>query len=235
MAVQLINIGNIANDGTGDDLREAMIKINNNFEELDLRDYELTSASNIGTGEGIFAQRVNYDLQLKSLVAGTDVNITSNASTITINADGGLKELEFRSDNGNLSVTDNDFITVQGGNSISTSLSGNTLTVNYTGWTNLVEDTTPQLGGGLDAQGNDIFNAGVISATVFNGLLVGDVEGNVRGIDIRNINQYFENYWDFGVLGSTYTSSITWIIDNADVDQGTFVNPDIRVIDLGGI
>jgi len=29
MAIQTINIGNIANDGTGDDLREAFIKVNN--------------------------------------------------------------------------------------------------------------------------------------------------------------------------------------------------------------
>ena len=34
MAIQTINIGNIANDGTGDDLREAFIKVNNNFTEL---------------------------------------------------------------------------------------------------------------------------------------------------------------------------------------------------------
>ena len=35
MTVQLINIGNVANDGTGDDLREAFIKVNQNFEEID--------------------------------------------------------------------------------------------------------------------------------------------------------------------------------------------------------
>lgn len=64
MAIQLINVGNIANDGTGDDLREAFIKVNQNFEELDLRDDEQTTASNIGeVGEGVFAQRLNYDLQ----------------------------------------------------------------------------------------------------------------------------------------------------------------------------
>ena len=37
MAVQLVNIGRIANDGTGDDLREAFIKINQSLEDLDLR------------------------------------------------------------------------------------------------------------------------------------------------------------------------------------------------------
>ena len=35
MAVQTINIGNAANDGTGDDLREAFIKVNNNFADLE--------------------------------------------------------------------------------------------------------------------------------------------------------------------------------------------------------
>ena len=31
MANSIINIGTLANDGTGDDLREAFIKVNNNF------------------------------------------------------------------------------------------------------------------------------------------------------------------------------------------------------------
>ena len=35
MAINPINVGNAANDGTGDDLREAFIKINQNFQLLD--------------------------------------------------------------------------------------------------------------------------------------------------------------------------------------------------------
>ena len=69
MAIQLIDIGQVANDGSGDDLREAFIKVNQNFEELDLRDDEQTTASNIGGagGVGVFSNRVNYDLQFKKL------------------------------------------------------------------------------------------------------------------------------------------------------------------------
>ena len=53
MAINLINVGQVANDGTGDDLREAMIKINQNFEELDLA--TATVGTNLGnTGEGVF-------------------------------------------------------------------------------------------------------------------------------------------------------------------------------------
>ena len=37
MAISRINVGTLANDGTGDDLRQAFVKVNNNFDELDLR------------------------------------------------------------------------------------------------------------------------------------------------------------------------------------------------------
>ena len=55
MTIQNINIGQFANDGTGDDIREAFRKINENFDELDLREPESTTASNLGTGTGIFS------------------------------------------------------------------------------------------------------------------------------------------------------------------------------------
>ncbi len=44
MVQSTINIGTLANDGTGDDLREAFIKVNNNFNELYLRTPESTTA-----------------------------------------------------------------------------------------------------------------------------------------------------------------------------------------------
>ena len=43
MAIQTVNIGTIANDGTGDDLREAFVKVNANFSELDTRQPEKTT------------------------------------------------------------------------------------------------------------------------------------------------------------------------------------------------
>ena len=53
MAIQNINIGAYANDGTGDDLRSAFNKINQNFHALDL--LVATSESNIGAlGEPVF-------------------------------------------------------------------------------------------------------------------------------------------------------------------------------------
>ena len=48
MTVQTINIGTLANDGSGDDLREAFIKTNQNFADLDLRSPENTTVTNLG-------------------------------------------------------------------------------------------------------------------------------------------------------------------------------------------
>jgi hypothetical protein len=234
MAVQLINIGNIANDGTGDDLREAMLKINANFEEIDLRDDEQTSVSNVGTGAGIFKQKLNYDLQLKSLTAGANVTLTEGTDTILVDVDAGIQSISVSADTGGWNVPDsNADLTFTGGNKITTNVLNGTVTLNYNGWESLVEDTTPQLGGTLDANQNSISNASTIAATLLTGLHIGNTVGNVHDIDIRDINQYFQNYWDFGVLGAAYDSAITWIIDSADVDNGTFQNPDTRSIDLG--
>ena len=65
MAQQIINIGAIANDGTGDDLRTAGNKINQNFTELYLKDSdgiidkaELQAAMNASESFGSFKSAI---------------------------------------------------------------------------------------------------------------------------------------------------------------------------------
>jgi hypothetical protein len=66
-----INLGNVVNDGTGDDLRTAFEKVKTNFEYLYNNGFAPVSAENIGTtGLGIFKQKnSNSDLELRKLDA----------------------------------------------------------------------------------------------------------------------------------------------------------------------
>ncbi len=85
MAIQTINIGNIVNDGLGDDLRTAFQKVNANFATLDS---SLTiTASNVGTtGIGVFKQKTNTNLEFKNLVSGTKIALSDTGNAIVINS-----------------------------------------------------------------------------------------------------------------------------------------------------
>ena len=233
MALQTINIGTLANDGTGDDLREAFIKVNQNFDDLDLRSPESTSVSNLGnTGEGVFAQKVGSALQLKKLVQGSNVTLTSSTTGITINATGGLQQLNVVSDVGSMQLADGQTLNIQGGAGANTSVSGNILTINSTA--DVVSDTTPQLGGNLDAQGNDISNVNTLTASNFAGALTGNVQGLVYGVDIRNIEPNTAGF-DFGSLSNDVRGLSDWLIYQTDIDFGAMLTPDARSFDAGVI
>ena len=47
---------------------------------------EINTASNLGTGAGLYAQKSFYDLQFRSIVAGTNVTVASSATEVTISA-----------------------------------------------------------------------------------------------------------------------------------------------------
>ena len=59
-----------------------------NFRGLPSGTGEANTASNLGAGTGIFAQKVGVDLQFKSLVEGTGIGIASSSTEITISATG---------------------------------------------------------------------------------------------------------------------------------------------------
>ncbi len=87
MTQQLINIGSVPNDGTGDPLRTAMNKVNQNF--TDLYTTPLVSG-NVSVGNST----VNIFANSTTVVIGnTTVNATSNSSTYKIaNSTGTLTE-----------------------------------------------------------------------------------------------------------------------------------------------
>ena len=47
---------------------------------------EVNTASNVGAGEGVFKQKLGVDLQFKSLIAGSGINIVNGADDLTISA-----------------------------------------------------------------------------------------------------------------------------------------------------
>ena len=85
MTIQTINIGNVVNDGLGDDLRTAFEKVNANFADLST---QLTiTATNVGTvGVGVFKEKVGADLRFKKLVSGTKMLLDENTDTVTVNS-----------------------------------------------------------------------------------------------------------------------------------------------------
>jgi hypothetical protein len=83
MSLQTINLGTYANDGTGDDLRTAFTKVNNNFTDLYAQLAHL-NGQNIGSGQGIFSSDVAGIMSFKTLTGSTGINITSTANTVNI-------------------------------------------------------------------------------------------------------------------------------------------------------
>jgi hypothetical protein len=80
--IQTINIGTYANDGTGDDLRTAFNKVNANFASVNTQ--TINTISNLGSGTGVYSGLVSGNLEFKSLVAGANVSLSTDANTVTI-------------------------------------------------------------------------------------------------------------------------------------------------------
>ncbi len=228
MAIQTVNIGTIANDGTGDDLREAFVKVNNNFAELDNRDPEKTTGANLGSsGEGVFAQLSGAEMQFKKLVAGSAVTLASDGNAITINSTAtGLPSLQVFADNNNLTLdANNNALTIAGGGTTTTNLSGTTITVSS--YTSLQTDTSPKLTADLDAQTNNISN-------------VGNMTGLVHNIDIREMDgiQDFINGIDLGeVFPESFDNILQYLAQDLSIDfddgSETFTGSTETTADMG--
>ncbi len=85
MPIQTINLGNYANDGTGDDLRTAFQKVNSNF-QLVGSTLGIINGENLGGGTGIFKRRDNDNLTLEfKTLTSTDGSVTITSTDNTVN------------------------------------------------------------------------------------------------------------------------------------------------------
>lgn len=232
MALQTINIGNFVNDGTGDDLRTAFSKINANFDEIDLQGGQANTIHNVGTGIGLYKEKIGVDLKLKTLIAGPGLSITAGVNEITI-SNTANKFVTFNGNTGTITASStSQAVNIVGTNGVVTSISGNTLTIAGT-TTNLLDDTSPQLGGILDLNGfNIIGGTGTsITASTFYGNFVGNLSGLVYGVDVRTLNDLAS--FDFGTINFQMTSAIQYFLAITDIDMGTFTAPNPLGMDLG--
>lgn len=134
MAITKINVGNLVNDGLGDDLRTAFEKVNANFAELDAG--ITVTASNLGAGgEGIFKQKTGVNLEFKKLIGGRKIEIDSgvNVNALVINNSADDAFTSITAGDGGLVVAsiDNNTtdLTIRGEQNIRVTASGGTVSI----------------------------------------------------------------------------------------------------------
>ena len=239
MALKTINLGSVANDGTGDDLREAFDKVVYNFADLDTRTPEATTVVNLGSGEGLYSSKNEAELQFKSLVGGNNVTLSSDSNNLTINVDAGVTQFVVAADSGSLVVVEDTTFTIQGGTSITTTRDGNNIRIDSSALSKLEDDPAPKLAAGLNADGHNLGNVGLINATTVTANFNGNLTGNVHNIDIRDLNYYRQesNSWDFnGIAAASVTNLWDFLFATTTVDFGSIAGNSVNVsLDLGTI
>lgn len=221
MAIQTINVGVLANDGTGDDLREAFIKVNQNFDDLDLRLTTTTAieASNVGTtGIGTLASQEDNILSFRNiavdpLFADTmNVRASDDGTVIYVSS----TQAQYRITDGTSTLTSpvESVLNMTGTEGTRITVNNTTKTITYE--SKIENETAPRLGASLNANNNDINNV-----------------NSFNGIARSEFDRIFS--FDFGALGSTRTSLADWFINTIDVDFGSIASPRDEEVDLGVI
>jgi hypothetical protein len=131
MSIQTINIGNVVNDGLGDDLRTAFQKVNSNFTNL-FNGLTITASNVGGSGAGIFRRKNNLDLEFKKLLSGTKIAINEFDETLEISTTQADAFTSITTNQGIIvadNVTNTNDITIQGINNIQVTASGRIVNV----------------------------------------------------------------------------------------------------------
>ncbi len=229
MTVSTINIGNIANDGTGDDLREAFIKVNNNFLELEARNPEQTTASNqfadTGATAGIFKEKDGFNLKFKNLTAGNNITLTTDDNQITIDTTG-IVSIQYTADSGvinPLGATDLFKFAGTGGATATLGVQSNVKQLVID--SRLANESNPTLNGTLNANNNAI--------TGISTLQVNNIDSLIKGQDVTDLDSLIG--FNFGTFNDGITNWIEYFESLNPVNLGSITAPGALNIDLGSI
>ena len=216
MAIQALNIGLIANDGTGDNLREAFAKINNNFNDLDTRAANI-DAANVGTGVYTYNDEAGENqLRFRGLAVDPEY-----ADTIGLRYSEDFQTIYIQGRTASYRITD-------GTTTIARSVE-QVLTFNGTGGANITADnntatltidsqifneSNPRLSVALDANNNNVINV-----------------NKLNDIEVSEMEKAFG--WNFGDISFYRTSIWDWFINTIDIDFGTVTDPAQEEVDFG--
>jgi hypothetical protein len=212
MTLQVINLGNVANDGEGDDLRTAFQKVNANFAALVI-DAADTTGTNLGTlGARVFKEVTNNDMKFRRLVAGYNMSVVETDNSIVLSVSG-ANNIIMVSDNGSIIAAPGGSINIRGGTGINVTANENTKTLTIVG--GLINETTPTLSANLNAAGRNITNLNNINGTNWDSM----------------IGKLFN--MDFGAIPNSVNNMLDFIVRFVDVDMGTITAPAAYIVDMG--
>ena len=212
MTLQVINLGNVANDGQGDDLRTAFEKVNANFAALVI-DAADTTGTNLGSlGARVFKEATNNDMKFRRLVAGYNMNVIETDNTIEFSMTG-ANNIIMVSDNGSLIAVPGGSINIHGGTGITVTANENTKTLTIVG--GLINETAPTMSANLNAARHNITNL-----------------NNINGTNWDNMIGKLFNM-DFGAIPNSINNMLDFIVRFVDVDMGSIAAPATYILDMG--
>ena len=248
---RLVDVGDVANDGSGDDLREAFIKLNENIVYVGDRIGEAVSGVNLGPGEPIYKSVANAQLSFRSIGAAGNLSVATVDDVITLRFNPNSPVNFNGQDITGIGEIIADFIHADVTGNVIGDLRGSVFADDST---LIIDGITGQLFGTLhgNVTGNITGNlTGDVTGDVTGNLLgnvtgnltgnvLGDVTGLVRStttntfVDVNNIEDRI-NTFDYGVINPVFVDPISYFLYAVGTDMGTFNNPSEFGIDAGSI
>jgi hypothetical protein len=254
----LVDVGFVANDGTGDTLRDSFLKINGNFLYVGSRLGNAITGTNVGlTGQGIFKEVVNSNIRLRKIDGDGNLRVRLVGDVITLdfrpnsavdflgqnitNA-GSVTATSFTGPlTGNVTgaVTGNAGSVTNGVYTIGDQTIGGAKTFSST-ITGSVTGNAGTVTNGVYTEGNQTINGFKSFSQPITGLLAGNVTGYIRSpdqtayVDVSDLERRI-NTFDYGVINPVFVDPISYYLYAVGTDMGTFSNPSEFGIDAGTI